>query len=580
MNIASSLLQRIALLLCILSVAVVAASAQPIVITFGAELYDSGTSVAMLSDGGSVVTGSFQRTVDFDPGPGVVSCTSEDESAAFVARYAADGSFVSVATVGGTGVNIGTGVAVDALGNAVVTGYFLGTADFDPGPGVVSRTSAGSADAFVARYDASGALVSVATFGSMFDDRGRGVAVDALGNAVVTGTISGTADFDPGAGMVYHSTAGQEDAFVARYDARGALVSVATFGGISNDRGYAVAVDALGNAVVTGYFTDTVDFDPGAGVVSRTSTGGNDVFVARYDASGALVSVTTFGGTQSDSGTGVAVDASGNAVVSGIFFGTVDFDPGAGVANRTGAGRIDAFVARYTASGALVSLATFGGTQNDDGLSVAVDASGNAVVVGYFNGTVDFDPGLGVVTRTSTGGNDSFVARYSASGALVSVATFGTGYAFCGGVAVDASGNAVVTGSFQRTVDFDPGAGVVNRTSAGSSDVFVARYTASGGLLPVRAEAAVTAAGSALVLGPNPVRGLVRGTLSLPVGGRARVGVYDGLGREVAVLFEGVAETTTALAFDASGVAPGVYVVRAEVGGGGQVLRQPLVVVR
>lgn len=263
----------------------------------------------------------------------------------------------------------------------------------------------------------------VVTFGGLDIEEGRSVAVDASGNAVVTGSFQGTVDFDPGAGMQSRTSAGVTDVFVARYAPNGTFVSVITFGGASNDVGYSVAVDASGNAVVTGYFQGTADFDPGAGVQNRSSAGDLDVFVARYTPNGTFVSVATFGSKGTDLVQGVAVDASGKAVVIGSFEGTADFDPGAGVQNRTSAGVADLFVVRYAADGTFVSVATFGSASDDRGNGVAVDASGNAVVVGTFSGTADFDPGVGVVSRTSAGGRDVFVARYAPTGILVSTAT-------------------------------------------------------------------------------------------------------------------------------------------------------------
>ncbi|HYE58183.1 MAG TPA: hypothetical protein VD948_06740, partial [Rhodothermales bacterium] len=331
----------------------------------------------------------------------------------------------SLATFGETGYDASNDVALDGSGNAVVIGTFTGTVDFDPGAGVTSRTSNGSRDVFVARYSAAGALVSLITFGGTGPDDSNGVALDGSGNAVVTGFFFGTVDFDPGAGVTSRTSNGSVDVYVARYSAAGALVSVATFGGTAPDASNDVALDGSGNAVVTGSFFGTVDFDPGTGITSRTSNGGLDAFVVRYSAAGALVSVATFGGPGSDVSSGVALDGSGNAVVTGSFFGTVDFDPGAGVTSRTSGEADDAYVARYSAAGALVSVATFSGPGYDAGNDVAVDGSGNAIVTGRFTSTVDFDPGPVFTSRTSSGAEDAFVARYSAAGALVSVITFG-----------------------------------------------------------------------------------------------------------------------------------------------------------
>ena len=257
-----------------------------------------------------------------------------------------------------------------------------------------------------------------------------------------------------------------------------------TFGGTSNDRAYAVAVDGSGNVYTTGYFEGTVNF--GAGDV--TSAGATDVFVTKLNSAGAHQWTTTFGGTSSDVGYGVAVDGSGNVHVTGHFNGTVNF----GAGNVTAVGASDVFVTKLNSSGAHQWTTTFGGTSNDRAYVVAVDGSGNVHVTGYFSGTVDF--GAGDVT--SAGATDGFVTKLNSSGAHQWTTTLGgTGNDYGWGVAVDGSGNVHVTGYFDNTVDF--GAGDV--TSAGGYDGFVVKLDSAG-------DATVTASDPPPPAPPAPCR--------------------------------------------------------------------------
>ena len=137
------------------------------------------------------------------------------------------------------------------------------------------------------------------------------------------------------------------------------------------------------------------------------------------------ISAAIFGGTVNDYGMSVAVDASGNIYTAGYFAGTADFDPGAGTYNLTSAGNDDVFVSKLNSSGDYVWAKTFGGTVADYGTSVAVDASGNIYTTGYFAGTVDFDPGAGTINLTSAGGTDVFVSKLNSSGDYVWAKTFG-----------------------------------------------------------------------------------------------------------------------------------------------------------
>jgi hypothetical protein len=573
-------------LTCCVSVLVLATSVRAQnVATFGGAEREVGYDVAVDATGNAVVVGSFEGTVDFDPGPGVANRTSVGQTDAFVARYTARGAFVSVTTFGGAGLDAGHGVAVDGSGNAVVTGFFSGTVDFDPSAGDASRGSVNT-DVFVARYDENGNFVSVVSFGGPDHEMGSDVTVDAAGSVIVTGTFNGPVDFDPGTGTAIRTTAGMQNGFVARFDAGGGFVSVATFGGPGGPAvAEGVALDGAGNAVVTGHFFQTADFDPGPGSVSRTSAGMRDVFVVRYAASGALVSVVTLGGESQDYGYSVAIDGAGHAVVVGAFRDRVDFDPGPGTVTRAATGQF-LFVARYDATGGLVSVATVGGLGTEFATgAVTVDTAGNAIVTGSLIAEADFDPSARTALLRSAGSYDVFVARYTPNGGFVSATAFGGSGPDVGhGVAVDGSGNAVVTGSFTGTVDFDPGADNQGRTSAGVTDGFVARYTPQATLSTgVLGQARRPLESLTLFLSPSPAVGLIRGTLVLPEhtsGANMRVLLFDALGREVARLHEGnVRQSTFNFTLDASRHAPGVYLVRAEVAGA-SVLTRSLVVTR
>ncbi|MFQ5510416.1 MAG: FlgD immunoglobulin-like domain containing protein, partial [Candidatus Krumholzibacteriia bacterium] len=237
---------------------------------------------------------------------------------------------------------------------------------------------------------------------------GFSVAVDASGNVIVTGYFQGTVDF--GGGPLV--SAGNLDIFVAKYDASGVHQWSQRFGSTSPDAGFAVAVDASGNVIVTGYFRGTVDFGGGPLVGAGTS----DIVVAKYDASGVHQWSQGFGSTSIDTGYRVAVDASGNVIVTGIFQGAVDFGGGPLV----GAGNFDIFVAKYDANGVYLWSQRFGGGARDWGLGVAVDVFDVIVAGTFLSGTVDFGGG----TLTSAGGNDIFVAKYGSATVPVFISYF------------------------------------------------------------------------------------------------------------------------------------------------------------
>jgi hypothetical protein len=440
---------------------------------------DEARSIAVDSAGNVYTTGYFSGTVDFDPGAGTVNLTSAGSNEIFVQKLDASGNLVWARGMGGTSQDDSWSIAVDSAGNVYTTGFFEGTADFDPGAGTVNLTSAGIRDIFVQKLDASGTLVWARRMGgTISSDEARSIAVDSAGNVYTTGFFEGTVDFDPGAGTVNLSSAGNNEIFVQKLDASGNFVWARRMGGTSADVGWGIAVDSAGNVYTTGYFNGTVDFDPGAGTVNLTSAGSFEIFVQKLDASGNLVWARRMGGTSDDFGIGIAVDSADNVYTTGTFVGTADFDPGAGTVNLTSAGIRDIFVQKLDASGTFAWARRMGGTSFDQGWGIAVDPLGNVYTTGYFEGTVDFDPGAGTVNLSSAGNYEIFVQKLDASGNYVWARSMaGTSEDQGFGIAVDSAGNVYTTGYFSGTVDFDPGAGTVNLSSAGSRDIFVSKLS-------------------------------------------------------------------------------------------------------
>ena len=473
--------------------------------SFGSSLADYGLSIALDASGNVYTTGYFQGTADFDPGAGTANRTSSGGRDIWVQKLDASGNFIWARSFGGSLDDIGRSITVDASGNVYTTGYFQGTADFDPGAGTANITSAGNEDIFIQKLDASGNFLWAKSFGGSLADYGLSIAVDAAGNVYTTGYFQGTADFDPGAGTANHSSAGNEDIFVQKLDTSGNFVWARSFGDSNSDRGNSICVDASSNVYTTGGFDGTVDFDPGAGTTNLTSEGSLDVYVQKLNSTGNFVWTKSFGGSLNDQGFSITVDDSGNVHTTGSFEGTVDFDPGAGSATRTSSGSLDVFVQKLNASGTYDWAISFGASSSDQGYSVTVDASGNVYTTGSFLGTADFDPGSGTANLTSAGPWDVFIQKINASGNFVWAKSFGGNSIDAGNaITVDASGNVYTTGHFAGTVDFDPGVGTANLTSAGNYDVFVQKLSQGvSGIIDIGAGIQVKAF-------PNPSKGLVQ----------------------------------------------------------------------
>lgn len=445
----------------------------------------SAVSLGQDAGGNIYTTGTFFGTVDFDPGAGTFNMTGAiaNINDLFISKVDANGNFVwakQISSGNGTRV-IPTAHAVSSTGNIYITGRFLGTIDFDPGPGVFNMTDfAGfSYDVFVVKLDGSGNFIWAKRWGWTDTDEGLAIAIDGSENVYTTGMFFGTAvDFDPDAGVFNLASTGGDDIFVSKLNSAGDFVWAGSFSGSSfADNSAGIAVDASGNVYTTGSFNATCDFDPGAGtynLIASPCCGTQDIFVSKLDASGIFVWAVQMGGTSADFGSSIAVDGSG-VYTTGKFRSTADFDPGPGTFNLTAVGFDNAFVSKLTSSGNFVWAKQFGGG-TPLSTAITLDGSSNVYTTGDFQtSAVDFDPGPGVYNLTPFGATDIFISKLDASGNFLWAKQMGgTNSETATDIVVDAADNVYTTGRFQGTADFDPGSGTYNLTTA-VTDAFISK---------------------------------------------------------------------------------------------------------
>jgi hypothetical protein len=416
---------------------------------FGEASEQFARSITADGSGNVIVTGDFWGTVDFGGG-GLTSAGGRD---IFVAKFDAAGTHLWSKRFGDVNSQDAYGIATDGLGNVVVTGYFMGTVDF--GGGVL--TSTGGDDVFVAKFDAAGTHLWSKRFGDAGTQWARSITTDGSGNVIVTGEFGGTVDFG-GGGL---TSAGSLDIFVVKFDAAGAHLWSKRFGDANDQSAYAITADGSGNVVVTGFFWGTVDF--GGGVL--TGAGGRDIFVAQFDAAGVHLWSKRFGDASDQYAFGITADGSGNIIVTGDFYGTMDFGGG----GLTSAGGRDIFVAQFDAGGTHLWSKRFGDASHQYAFGITADGSGNVIVTGQFLGALDFGGGA----LTCAGVDDIYVARFDATGNHLWSKRFGdASYQYARSITTDGSGNVIVTGYFYGAVDF--GGGLL--TSAGGQDIFVAKF--------------------------------------------------------------------------------------------------------
>ena len=380
----------------------------------------------------------------------------------------------------------GTAIARDAAGNVYLTGWTESVGfPVTVGPDLVFNSTYLGPDAFVAKVNSAGtALVYCGFIGGDRDDIGTGIAVDAAGNAFVTG-ITHSLNFPTtvGPGLSYHGTSSQySEGFVTKVNASGtALVFSGFVGGANDDQVHGIALDGPGNAYLTGW-TASSDF-PRISGPDLSFNGVRDAFVAKVAASGSGFLYSGFvGGTGLDQGAGIAVDGEGRAHITGMTESRPSerFPVLVGPSlNHAGGG--DAFVARVASSGAELEYCGYiGGSGEDSGAAIALDATGSAYVAGSTSSRFQFPATVGPFLSLS-GTFDAFAAKVSASGDGLDYCGYigGTGEEFGTGIAVDAARNAYVSG-YSDSVSGFPVTGGPSGVLAGLFDAFVVTIMPSG----------------------------------------------------------------------------------------------------
>ncbi|MCX6646016.1 MAG: hypothetical protein NTY09_06635 [bacterium] len=462
-------------------------------VTFGGDDWDTALSSVADSQGNVYVTGAFSTTCNFDPNGSAVK-TSQGGRDAYLAKYDSNGNFVWVNTWGGTNWEMGVNVALNG-DDVLCYGYYEGTVDFSGGSGTDVREAIGNMDYFLSSYNAStGVRKWTATWGSNNYDYANGLGVDFAGNIYLGGTFGGKCDFDPGSAKFEVTPIGY-DAFLLKLNKNSGFQWVRTWGADTGEdmKVTDIATTPSGETWMCGYFWDTADFDPGAGIDIHTSTGQADCWASRFDQNGNFKWARTWGNPDSeDKAYGIEPDFVGNSYITGEFRNTVDFDPGAGVQNLESAGLLDAFLLELDISGNYVWCGAMGGEDDDSGRGVTIESFGNILAVGEFSGNANVSPTEIPSYRNSNGSSDVFLSKISQSHEFLWGDAWGgtdqehfdllNWFEFGNPVSVDIFGKVYVCGEFSDVVNFNPNNGdpADNHTSSGSFDAFITTIPPNG----------------------------------------------------------------------------------------------------
>jgi hypothetical protein len=350
---------------------------------------------------------------------------------------------------------VGGHVATDDSGNVYLTGYFQ--SEIDLGGGALKATGTGY-DVYVAKFDGKGSHVWSKSFPGAGDEIASSVAVDEAGNVYLTGNFDNTIDFGPGQMM----STGGTDVYLAKLSgSNGSTLWANRYGDTGNSTPRGLTIDGNGNMLLVGYYTSGIKFGGG----NLASTGGNDIFVAKFNGSGVHQWSNRYGDSNYQEAYGVAVDSSNNVIVAGRFAGSVTFGS---LATMTSAGITDAFVVKLNSSGVPQWSKRYGDGDQQSVAAVAVDSAGSVLFTGAMVGAID----LGGGTRSGM----MYAAKIDASGNHLWSKGYSAGRSE--DITVDDAGNVVLVGSFSGTLD--PGVDSP-LTSAGMDDALAMKLDGTTG---------------------------------------------------------------------------------------------------
>lgn len=447
---------------------------------FGGGADDIGYAVARDSSGNTYIAGrTFSTNI---PVANAFRSTNSGLRDAFITKLNVTGSTILYSTyIGGSGDDLAFGLAVNASGEAYITGW-TSSNNFPLVNALQPFYGGGSSDGFLVRLSAAGNSLVTSTYaGGSGTDVGTGIALDGSNNIYGIGFTDSLDLLTTNAIQPFN--AGGADAFLLEVSASANSVIFATYaGGSGDDFGNGITVDSSGNIYAIGD-TSSTDLTT-VGALQSFNAGGFDAFLGKLSPSGTTILFATYaGGSGDDAGRGIALDSASNIYATG-FTNSTNLSLIVNAIQPTKSAGYDAFVAKLNSNGSSVFYSTFlGGNNNDASYAIAVDNAGNCYLTGETFST-NF-PQVGSLQASKSGVQDAFVTKINSSGSAILFSTYLGGSAVDAGeaVAADPSGNAYVTGVTFSTNFLT--ANAVRSTSAGGSDAFIAKIATVTAAPPV-----------------------------------------------------------------------------------------------
>lgn len=492
----------------------------------GDDGYDSGEDIAVSDDDYNYTTGVFSGTVDFHPYSTTVgSVSSNGAQDVYICKRDANGQFEWVRSFGGTSNDDVVAIDVDSESNVYVTGRFYGTVDFDPSStSSFTMTQTGSiyADVYVCKLDENGNFVWAKQLNGNNFLLSNDLFVDDRSDVHIVGAFKGQVDVNPnpspfGVWNLTTVNTSTKDGFSVTLDENGIYKkSYHLKGTASSDVSInAIYVDHGFNQLMTGDFTGTCDFDRSAAVQNQTSTSStNDIFIMRVDPFNGYEWAEQYECTGYASAKGIELGTNNYIYTTGIFKGSIDLGTNNTDLHVKSTTRTSSYISKLTYNG----LSSFGKTISGTGGAfamgnvytegISVTDAGQVFVAGYFDKTIDFNPGASTHTVTANGTRDAFILgldvnlNYWTNNFIESHYT--NGYARNNAIDLSEGGDIYTTGRFTRMVDCNPSGYAYYLISLGGYDMFTHKLEKYVPVNPFSKSAISTVSSDRISVYPNP----------------------------------------------------------------------------
>jgi hypothetical protein len=373
-----------------------------------------------------------------------------------------------------------TSSLTDSLGNIYSTITYVGNVDLNPGSSTLTPPWRGQGDFAIIKLNSNGNLIWAKSIGGSDNDLSTSLQIDLQGNILVSGTFSGTVDFNPGTGVDNLTTPDNfVDGFILKLDPNGNFLWVKQISGFGTQEINEFKIDKNGNIFNIGYFEDSVDFDPGIGRANRTSFFIESSFIQKLDSNGNYLWVKVITGNGSSRALSVDLDINDNLLISGYYKGTLDLNPGGPFFAVTSNGINDTYIVKLNNNGNFIWGATLGGNDDDRPFKIRSDQNGNVITTGEFRSTVDFNPGSNTFNLTSASTSpDIFIQKLDSNGNLLWVKHLSNNFGKdAKDLYIDNSSNIYITGFFVNTLNFGQ---ITLNGSTTTTDIYTCKLKPNG----------------------------------------------------------------------------------------------------